>query len=339
MNKKRWLAVALALVIMAISLAVPSFKESEVASSESFSSFYEDFFAETFTKELKEKTVQEGDPNSRILLLDLDGAIMAGGGYGFTPGYNHDFFLEQLDKVLEDPSIAGILFTINSPGGGVYESAEIRDKLLKIKDAGIPIYVSMKNLAASGGYYVAADADKIFASPETWTGSIGVITQTMDYSGLMEKYGVKSHIYASGRNKAMGSSVKAPSEEEVEIWMGLINESYDQFVNIVANGRNMDETKVRQIADGRIYSGKQAVENGLVDDLANSEEALAALIEDYNLEEASIFYYSLPTDPFSDFFGPFYSFMGQKSELSDLKYFIEKQESSLPRAYYLYGGF
>lgn len=265
---------------------------------------------------------------------------MAGSGYSFAGGgYNHSFFLKQLDKVLDDPTIKGILFTINSPGGGVYESAEIREKILKIKDAGIPIYVSMKNLAASGGYYVAADADKIFANPETWTGSIGVISQTMDYAGLMEKYGVKSHIYASGRNKAMGSPYKEPSEEEVAIWMSLINDSYDRFVKIVAEGREMPEERVREIADGRIYSAKQALENGLVDEIGNSEEALNALVADYDLDTASIFKYSLPTDSLSEIFGPFSSFLGSKSELSDLKYFIEKQEAAYPRAYYLYGGF
>lgn len=339
MNKKRWLAAGIAFIILVISLAVPKFKTKEELDSEELTGFYEKFFGESLSG-IKEKEIQAGSKNERILLLDLDGSIMAGSGYSFTgSGYNHDFFLKQLDKVLDDPTIKGILFTINSPGGGVYESAEIREKLLKIKDAGIPIYVSMKNLAASGGYYVAADADKIFANPETWTGSIGVISQTMDYAGLMEKYGVRSHIYASGRNKAMGSPYKEPSEEEVAIWMSLINESYDKFVKIIAEGRNMPEDKVRQLADGRIYSAKQALENGLVDKIGNSEDALEALIADNNIAYPSVFKYSLPTDSLSEIFGPFSSFLGSKSELGDLKYFIEKQDQAYPRAYYLYGGF
>lgn len=339
MNKKRWLAAGIAFIILIVSLAVPKFKDKDSVDSEELTGFYEKFFGESLSG-IKEKEIQAGSKNERILLLDLDGSIVAGSGYSFTgSGYNHDFFLKQLDKVLDDPTIKGILFTINSPGGGVYESAEIREKLLKIKDAGIPIYVSMKNLAASGGYYVAADADKIFANPETWTGSIGVISQTMDYAGLMEKYGVRSHIYASGRNKAMGSPYKEPSEEEVAIWMSLINESYDKFVKIIAEGRNMPEDKVRQLADGRIYSAKQALENGLVDKIGNSEDALEALIADNNIAYPSVFKYSLPTDSLSEIFGPFSSFLGSKSELGDLKYFIEKQDQAYPRAYYLYGGF
>lgn len=339
MNKKRWLAAGIAFIVLVISISVPKFKTKEEINSEELTGFYEKFLGESL-KGIKEKEIQAGSSNERILALDLDGAIMANSGYSFAgAGYNHDFFLKQLDKVLEDPTIKGILFTINSPGGGVYESAEIRERLLKIKDAGIPIYVSMKNLAASGGYYVAADANKIFARPETWTGSIGVISQNMDFSGLMEKYGVKSHTYASGKNKAMGSPYHPPTEEEEAIWMSLINESYNDFVKLVAEGREMPEERVREIADGRIYSGRQALENGLIDEIGNTEDALAALVEDYNLSSASIFKYSLPTDSLSEIFGPFSSFMKSKSELGDLKYFIEKQEEAYPRAYYLYGGF
>lgn len=339
MNKKRFLAAGIAFIILVISISVPKFKTKEELNSEELTGFYESFLGESLAG-IKEKEIQAGSKNERILHLDLEGTIGPNSSYNFAGGgYNHTFFLKQLDKVLEDPTIKGILFTINSPGGGVYESAEIREKLLKIKDAGIPIYVSMRNLAASGGYYVAADADKIFARPETWTGSIGVISQNIDFSGLMEKYGVKSHIYASGKNKAMGSPYHPPTEEEEAIWMSLINESYNDFVKLVANGRGISEERVREIADGRIYSGRQALENGLVDEIGNTEDALAALIEDYNLSSASVFKYSLPTDSLSEIFGPFSSFFGQRSELSDLKYFMEKQEEAYPRADYLYGGF
>ncbi len=339
MNKKRWMAVGIALVLLVVSFAIPKYTPEDSPWVKELERLTEGIVPRN--NDLSESVIEDGDSTSRILHLNLDGVIMGsqGGSYITAPGYNHDFFLSQLDQVLVDDTIKGILFTVNSPGGGVYESAEIRDRILKIKEERhIPIYVSMLNLAASGGYYVSADATKIFATEETWTGSIGVISQVMDFSELLEKYGVKVHTYASGDMKAMGSSYRSPSEEEVAIWNELTREAYDKFVNIIVKGRNLPEEKVRALADGRIYTGTQALNNGLVDEIGYQEDALAALMSENNLENSQVFEYTILSNQFMDWFGSFAKFNKNNSELHLLEGFLDRQMSSAPAPYYLYGG-
>lgn len=339
MNKKRWLGVGIAVVLLVISLVVPNYQREKASWNKELDSITSGFISQS--EELQEIVIEPGDGQNRILHLDLDGTIMAGGSSSmFAPAvYNHDFFLAQLDEVLEDDTIKAIYFTINTPGGGVYESAEIRNRILKIKEErNIPIYVSMLNMAASGGYYIAADATKIYATEETWTGSIGVISQVMDFGGLLERYGIKVHTYASGDMKTMGSPYKAPTEEEVAIWNELTKEAYDKFVALVANGRGLSEQEVRTLADGRIYTGKQALENGLVDELAYKEEVLEGLKTENSLENAQVFKYSMGNNQFFNIFNQLSSFNKNDSELAVLKALLEKQLTSAPTPYYLYGG-
>lgn len=339
MNKKRWMAVGIAIVLLVISLAVPSYTPEDSPWAEQLDSLTAGLVPGN--ENSQEKIIQPGNTQQRILVLELDGTIMGGANSNYlSPGvYNHDFFLSQLDQVLEDQTIQGILFTVNTPGGGVYESAEIRDRILKIKEErNIPVYVSMLNMAASGGYYVSADATKIFATEETWTGSIGVISQVMDFSGLLERYGVQVHSYASGNMKTMGSPYKAPTEEEVAIWNELTNEAYDRFVNIIVNGRGLSEEEVRTLADGRIYSGRQAMQIGLVDVIGSKEEALEALRVENNLQGAEIFEYSFTSNQFLDMFGSFMKANNDISELETLQSLLDRQIGNTPTPYYLYGG-
>jgi len=210
--------------------------------------------------------------------------------FGMPIGYQHEWTLEQIDKLMDDANNKGILLYVDSPGGGVYESDEL---YLKIKDyqemTGRPVYAYFGSMAASGGYYVSAPADQIIANRNCWTGSIGVTIGTLfDFSQLLENYGVKSETITSGANKAMGSSFDELTQEQRAIFQSLIDEAYFQFAGIVAEEREMDIETVKKIADGRIYTAKQALENGLVDQIATFEEAKEGMKAAYNLEDVDI---------------------------------------------------
>jgi protease-4 len=232
-------------------------------------------------QQLGEKVIEDGSATNRIVRVNIEGTIMNTPGSNTNPfsgsGYQHEHVMKQLDKIKKDSSIAGVLLYVNSPGGGVYESAEIHDKLKEIKKAGKPIYVSMGSMAASGGYYISTPADRIFASNETFTGSLGVIMENINYQELANEYGVKFNTFKSGKYKDIMSPTREMTEGEREIIQNLVDESYEQFVDVIAEGRDMPEDKVYDLADGRIYSGKQAVENGLVDEIGFREDALKAL--------------------------------------------------------------
>lgn len=340
MNKRRWVAVAIAIGLFACSgvfalMAPPANEESSLDGLNAL--LYG-------SNELEEHQIAAGDSNNRILRLTLEGTIAntSGGGLFSTEGYDHQLFLEELRAAQEDPTIKGILFEVNSPGGGVYESAEITREMKKIKEIGIPVYVSMKNTAASGGYYVSAGADKIFATDETVTGSIGVIMSGLNYSGLLDKLGIEDSTYKSGDLKDMGSSTRAATDEDKKVLQTYVDNAYGRFVSIVAEGRGMSEEAVRKIADGRIYDGQQAVENGLVDEIGFPEDAFAALEADQGLEDAEIFEYGVGSTGFASTWlgSKLAEFQGLKaSESSRLLQVVESLGTmDAPKPLYYYGG-
>src|SRR5699024_9161835 len=151
---------------------------------------------------------------------------------------------------------------------------EVHKYLKEAKDKGKKIYSSMGTMAASGGYYVSAPADKIYASNETLTGSIGVIMQSIDYSELAEKYGVKFNKYRSGDMKNMIYSSKKLYKVEKEYVQHIVNSKFSEFVKVVSEGRDMSEKEVRNLADGRVYLCNDALENGLLDEIGFYDDAL-----------------------------------------------------------------
>ncbi len=182
--------------------------------------------------------------------------------------------IEELKKFAKDDSVKAIVLRINTPGGGVGPSQEIHEEVRKIREKKV-VVASMGSLAASGGYYIACAAQKIYANPGTITGSIGVIMQFVNVKDLIEKIGVKGFVVKSGDFKDIGSPVRDMSPEERRLLQTVIDNVHSQFVDAVALGRGMDRKEVLAIADGRILSGAQAKALGLVDVLGNQEDAVA----------------------------------------------------------------
>lgn len=192
--------------------------------------------------------------------------------FGITEGYNHKNTLSYIEDMKNSENNKGILLYVNSPGGGVYESDELYLKLKEYKeDTGRPIWTYMGSQACSGGYYISMASDKIYANRNTWTGSIGVIVSLYNYKDLYDKIGIKEDNITSGPNKALGSGGIEMTDEQRSIMQGLVDEAYDQFASIVADGRNMDINTVKPIADGRIYSANQALDLGLLDEVDTYE--------------------------------------------------------------------
>ena len=185
--------------------------------------------------------------------------------------------LKDLRKALTNDKIKGILLRVNSPGGTVPTSQELYEAVIALKEKGKPVVVSMGDVAASGGYYVACAADRVVANPGTLTGSIGVIINLMNFKGLADKVGVAPVVIKSGEFKDIASPYRPMTEAEHDILQTLIMDSYDQFTTAVANGRKLPLATVKKIADGRIYSGRQALKLGLVDELGSYTTAVAAL--------------------------------------------------------------
>ena len=212
-----------------------------------------------------------GRHGAAVGIIRVDGVLLSGQG----PRSNGTVYSEPLVNIIEkagsNRNVKAIVLRIDSPGGSVVASSEIYTALLKINK---PIVVSMGEMAASGGYYISCAANKIVVNPATLTGSIGVIAEMPNFQGLMGKLGVEVDVIKSGKMKDEGSPFRPMTDEEKAVWQTIINEAYDQFVAIVAKGRNLPEAKVREIADGRVYTGLQAIKLGLADKEGNLDDAI-----------------------------------------------------------------
>lgn len=182
--------------------------------------------------------------------------------------------VRQLKKYTKDPNIKGILLRIDSPGGGVTPAQEIYSEIIRAKKNGKKIIVSMGSVAASGGYYISAPADIIVANPGTITGSIGVIMQFPIIEELLKKFGVKFEVIKSKELKDIGSPFRKMTPQERALLSEIITDVYEQFVTVVSENRKIAKDELLKIADGRIFSGRQAKEFGLVDSLGTLEDAI-----------------------------------------------------------------
>nr|WP_246594658.1 signal peptide peptidase SppA [Evansella tamaricis] len=302
-----------------------------------FSTSFEELFSGVDST-FEEKVIESGSAQGKIVVVHLNGTIQDNydaGGLFQSIGYNHKNFLKQLDAAAEDSDVHGIIIRVNTPGGGVVESHEIHDRIVDIQETyQKPVYISMGSLAASGGYYIAAPAEKVFANAQTLTGSIGVIMQSLNFSELAEEWGIHSEVIKSGPYKDILSSTREMTEEERAILQELIDESYEQFVDVIEAGRGLSRNEVYELADGRIYSGKQAYESGLIDGIGHLHEVIDQFRDDLGRGDLSVVeyesYLGLPS---------LFSFVSQQFVQRDMEFLGLKsliQENHGPQLLYLY---
>lgn len=233
-----------------------------------------------------------------IAIIRVEGPIFPGesspGGFAVASTVGSETVVRNLNAAADDPNVKAIVLRINSPGGGVVASDEIYHAITQIEK---PIVVSMGTVAASGGYYIAAPTDYIFATPNSITGSIGVISQFITAEELLDEYGVEVTNITTGEFKDAGAFSETLTDEEIEYWEALITESYDIFVQIVADGRGYTLEEAYELADGRVFTGTQAIEVGLVDELGYFEDAVehAAMLGGISGEPNTIEYFYEPS--------------------------------------------
>lgn len=220
-----------------------------------------------------------------IAVIDVEGTIQeqtSTGAFELPVGYQHATTMDYINELMYDDNNKGILLYVDSPGGTVYESEELYKKLMEYKEVtGRPIWDYMAHIAASGGFMASMSADKIYANPNTVTGSIGVIMAGYDMTGLYEKLGIRYVSITSGVNKDSSQM----TEEQIAIYQEQVDECYESFVDIVAKGRDMSAEDVKKLADGRTYTAKQAQENGLIDEIGSFEEMKNAMSAELGIHE------------------------------------------------------
>jgi protease-4 len=237
-----------------------------------------------------EQTVS-GSGLSRVVIIDVSGTIGAGSDI-FGGGDSQDDVLSQIKQATGDPLVKAVVLRVDSPGGGVVASSEIHAELTKLRDAGKTLVVSMGATAASGGYYISTASEKIYANKDTFTGSLGVILSLTNYADAYDKLGLKSYVYKSGDLKDIGSPTRPPTPAEDAVLQAVVDEAYQGFVDVIVEGRGLPRERVLEIADGRIYTGAQALELGLIDELGNLDEAVAGAKDLAGLGDALVVRYT-----------------------------------------------
>ena len=230
----------------------------------------------------------------KVVVIPLEGSITSGdssllSSSTITPG----LVRENLSRVERDRAVKAIVFRIESGGGEIEPCQEILLEIERIKET-MPVVVSMGGTVASGGYYISTPADKIVALPTTMTGSIGVISSAMNIKGFLEKVGIDIQIFKGGKYKDMYWGLRELTPEEEEIMQGMVDEFYEQFVGVVAEGRGLSEDDVRELATGQLYSGTKAKELGLVDELGDLDTAVDWALELAGIEAAMVEYSEPP---------------------------------------------
>ncbi|MEO8209322.1 MAG: signal peptide peptidase SppA [bacterium] len=206
---------------------------------------------------------QTGKGKGKIAVVELDFTIISS-----------ESIVRQFKKYSEDKSIKGIILRVNTPGGGVAASQEMYEIIKNTRDAGKPVIISISSLGASGGYYASCGGSIIVADPGSLVGSIGVIINLMNFKDLAEKIGVSQTIIKSGELKDAGNPLRVINEKDKEYFQSIVDDSFDQFLDVVSKERNIDKEKLKEYATGRVYTGRQGKDIGLVDSLGTYEDAV-----------------------------------------------------------------
>ncbi|MGA6826442.1 signal peptide peptidase SppA [Nitrospira sp. NS4] len=244
-----------------------------------------------------QETQVSGKGEAKVLLIEISGMISSQDGDGLVPTPSLIASVkEQLTRAMQDEKVRAVVLRINTPGGTVTASDIIHHELKMFKASRkIPIVASIMDVGASGGYYIAAAADSVLAHPSSVTGSIGVIMLTVNARGLLEKVGLEATAVTSGPRKDMGSPFRTMTTEERAIFQGLIDSFYQRFLSVVQEGRpQLQMEQIKKLADGRIYTGEQAKEAGLVDEIGYLEDAVDLAKKQAGLTQARVVMYRRP---------------------------------------------
>jgi protease-4 len=276
----RWLAYAIgSIVLIIIILLIVLGQTIGQESSQAF----------------QEKAISGSGPD-KIAVISVIGTI--GNTSAALPitnptGVSLDQVRQQLRQAQDDTGVKAVILTIDSPGGSAVISDQIWQQIQTFKTVSHkPVVAQLGDTAASGGYYIATAADKIVANPASLTGSIGVIMEYYDASGLLNKLGITPGVVKSGPYKDIGSPTRPTTTDEQAILQSVIDDAYQQFDTRVATGRQMTEDNVKSLADGRIFTGSQAKDNGLVDELGNQDKAISLAKQLAHIDSASVVEYS-----------------------------------------------
>ncbi|SNR64633.1 signal peptide peptidase SppA [Desulfurobacterium atlanticum] len=255
-------------------------------------------------------------PPKGIAVLKIKGVIT-----------DSDYYLNKLDRLRKEKRVKAIVLRVDSPGGSVVPCQEIYNEILRVKKDK-PVVVSMGSVAASGGLYISSAATKIFAEPATITGSIGVIMQTMNFKKVADKVGIKVITVKSGPHKDLLNPFKDIDKGDIEIVQNLINDVYEQFLEAVSKGRGIEVSKLKKIADGRVFSGRQALKFGLVDKLGDLHDAIeeakvlanAKDAKPFEVKKEKSFFEKLFGDESRVIFGKIANIISGQIESKDLMY-------------------
>jgi protease-4 len=236
----------------------------------------------------------------KIVVIDVDGVMYNRQQSSFmNQGYNPvSTFLEKLDKAAADKNVKAVVIRLNSPGGSVAATDIMYHSLVEFKKkTGKPVIASMMDMACSGAYYLACGCDGIIAQPSCVTGSIGTIMQTFSVAGTMEKIGVKTVAIKSGKMKDMASPLHDIRKEEQELLQGIINDFYEQFLDVVKNGREgVDKNRLRELADGRVFTANQALQENLIDRIGYTSDGVKWAKEMASIDKSRTVIYHRPQD-------------------------------------------
>ena len=279
-KNKRLISTVIVVVLVVFSLikgTITSSNNSKKDDAE-LNGYLTEFLQEQSVTKL---TLKKGNSSEVIQKISIDGEINA----EMTNTYSRGSVLNQIKEAKGNPNVKAILLSVNSPGGGVYETAELYNAL---KNSGKDVYVSMKKTAASGGYYVSTSAKKIFVNTETTTGSLGVIMSYVSAQKFLNEHGIKQETIRSGEQKAVGGLTEDLPESTRKILQEQNKEAYERFVKAIAEGRHLSEDEVKKLADGRTYTGTQAVANKLADKVGTEDELIDLIKEEKGLSNPTV---------------------------------------------------
>lgn len=277
-KNKRVISLVIVMVLVVFSLINGTLTKSVIQKQSTEDSYVQMFLRSQSVHKL---TLVDGNSDETIQKISIEGEI----GAEMTNTYSRASIINQIKEAKSNSNVKAILLSVNTPGGGVYETAKLYNEL---KNSGKDVYVSMKKQATSGGYYVSMAAKKIFANIETTTGSLGVIMSYVSAQKFLNDHGIKQETIRSGEQKAVGGLTEDLPESTRKIYQEQNKEAYDRFVKAIAQGRSMSEDEVRKLADGRTYTGTQAVENKLIDKIGTEEDLINFIKEDKKLSNPKV---------------------------------------------------